>query len=216
MANQATGDPLAGLDADLAEMKARAEQTSEQLREASATVAAPDGAVEVTVGPSGALQNIRFGQRAAQLSPDQLSSLAMRLLKKAQAQAGSRMVEALGELVGEQDGAVGALAEFLPTASAEDADDESAPAGDWQPGTPPPAAPPMPPRPAMGPPPGMRPGMPPRMPPGMPPGMPPNMPQGMPPGMAPPPPPDRRPDPRSRRPAAGPAEDGDDDFSNPW
>jgi DNA-binding protein YbaB len=44
------GDPLGSFTAELEEIKAKAEEMTERLRAASATVRAPDGAVTVTVG----------------------------------------------------------------------------------------------------------------------------------------------------------------------
>ncbi|MFC5690787.1 YbaB/EbfC family nucleoid-associated protein [Amycolatopsis mediterranei] len=55
------GDPLAAFTVELEEIRAKAAAAQEKLRTAVATVQSPDGAVTVTVGPSGVLQDLRFG-----------------------------------------------------------------------------------------------------------------------------------------------------------
>ncbi|WP_439386267.1 YbaB/EbfC family nucleoid-associated protein [Amycolatopsis lexingtonensis] len=58
------GDPLAAFTVELEEIRAKAATAQETLRSATASVQSPDGAVSVTVGPSGVLQDLRFGPRA--------------------------------------------------------------------------------------------------------------------------------------------------------
>lgn len=198
MANQETGDPLDALAAEVAAMAAKADEAAAQLREATATVASPDGAVELTVAPSGTLTNIRFGQRAYERSPEQLSALVMKLLGKGQRAVSAKMAEAFAGLVGENSAAMNVLTDYLP--APEEDEDEAAgqPPKEWPPAqqeAPEPEQPsaqrgptaPRPPQPSA------------------------------PPAAQPPAPqPERRPDQRPRRGPARPADEGDDDFSNPW
>ncbi|GAB3734952.1 YbaB/EbfC family nucleoid-associated protein [Amycolatopsis oliviviridis] len=108
------GDPLATFAAELEGIQAKAAAAQERLRSAVATVQAPDGAVSVTVGPSGALQDLRFGARAYERSPQALSGLVMQLIGRAQQKVSAEVAEAFGGLVGESSAARELLDEFLP------------------------------------------------------------------------------------------------------
>lgn len=115
-------DSIAGLTAELEQLKATAEQVRESIRSAAATVRAPDGAVTVTVGPSGVLQDLAFGSRAYQRPPEALASLVMQLIGTAQKQVGAQVAGAFSGLVGEDSQAMQILDEFLP----HDPDDDAA------------------------------------------------------------------------------------------
>ncbi|MEU5266035.1 YbaB/EbfC family nucleoid-associated protein [Amycolatopsis sp. NPDC021455] len=113
-------DPLAAFTAELGEIQAKAAAAQERLRSAVATVHAPDGAVSVTVGPSGVLQDLRFGPRAYSRSPQALSGLVMQLIGRAQQKVSAEVAAAFSGMVGENSAAREMLEEFLP-APAEDA-----------------------------------------------------------------------------------------------
>jgi DNA-binding protein YbaB len=134
------GDPLASLNAELEEIKAKAEEMTERLRAASATVRAQDGAVTVTVGAGGVLQEITFGTKAYKRPPEALSALVMQLIAAAQKEVSAEVYGAFGGLVGESSDAMAVLQEFLPEPD-EDEDQTTPP-------PPPPATPPPPPPPA--------------------------------------------------------------------
>ena len=108
------GDPLAAFTAELGEIQAKAAAAQERLRSAVATVQAPDGAVTVTVGPSGVLQDLRFGPRAYSRSPQALSGLVMQLIGRAQQKVSAEVAAAFGGMVGEHSAAREMLEEFLP------------------------------------------------------------------------------------------------------
>jgi DNA-binding protein YbaB len=108
------GDPLAAFTAELDGFQAKATAAQERLRSAVATVQAPDGAVSVTVGPSGALQDLRFGPRAYERPPQALSSLVMQLIGRAQQKVSAEVADAFSGLVGENSAARELLDEFLP------------------------------------------------------------------------------------------------------
>ena len=108
------GDPLAAFTAELEEIQAKATAAQERLRTAVATVQAPDGAVSVTVGPSGVLQDLRFGPRAYERPPQALSSLVMQLIGRAQQKVSAQVADAFGGMVGEHSAARQVLEEFLP------------------------------------------------------------------------------------------------------
>jgi hypothetical protein len=123
---------LAGFTEELARIQAIAETVQERVQKATATAAAPDGAATVTVGPGGALMNLKFGSRAYSRSPEQLASLVMQLIGKAQAQVGGDMRTAFGELVGDDPQAMDVLTQFLPT----DPNAEPQDSGEWPPAQP--------------------------------------------------------------------------------
>jgi DNA-binding protein YbaB len=108
------GDPLAAFTAELDELQAKATAAQERLRSAVATVQAPDGAVSVTVGPSGILQDLRFGPRAYERPPQALSSLVMQLVGRAQQKVSAEVADAFSGMVGENSAARELLEEFLP------------------------------------------------------------------------------------------------------
>ncbi|WP_290049576.1 YbaB/EbfC family nucleoid-associated protein [Amycolatopsis solani] len=108
------GDPLAAFTVELEEIRAKAASAQEALRSATASVQSPDGAVSVTVGPSGVLQDLRFGPRAYERPPQALSGLVLQLIGKAQQKVSAQVADAFGDMVGENSAARELLDEFLP------------------------------------------------------------------------------------------------------
>lgn len=119
------GDPLAAFTVELEEIQAKAAAAQEKLRSAVATVQSPDGAVTVTVGPSGVLQDLRFGPRAYERPPQALSAQVLQLIGRAQQKVSAEVADAFSGMVGESSAARELLDEFLPAPEPE-------------PGTPPP------------------------------------------------------------------------------
>ncbi|MGW4058472.1 YbaB/EbfC family nucleoid-associated protein [Amycolatopsis sp. NPDC004747] len=109
------GDALAAFGAELAEIQAKAAAAQEKLQAATAGAQSPDGAVSVTVGPSGVLQDLRFGPRAYERPPQALSGLVMQLIGRAQQKVSAQVAEAFSGMVGENSAARGLLDEFLPS-----------------------------------------------------------------------------------------------------
>ncbi len=138
------GDPLAAFTVELEEIRAKAAAAQEKLRSATASVQSPDGAVSVTLGPSGVLQDLRFGPRAYDRPPQALAGVVMQLIGRAQQKVSAEVAEAFGGMVGENSGARELLGEFLP----EPEPDQGAPR---QPAEEPPhRPPPSPPQPQRG------------------------------------------------------------------
>ncbi|MFJ7212560.1 YbaB/EbfC family nucleoid-associated protein [Amycolatopsis sp. NPDC098790] len=108
------GDPLAAFTVELEEIRAKAATAQEALRSATASVQSPDGAVSVTVGPSGVLQELRFGPRAYERPPQALSGLVMQLIGRAQQKVSAQVASAFDGMVGESSAARELLDEFLP------------------------------------------------------------------------------------------------------
>ncbi|GHF86875.1 YbaB/EbfC family nucleoid-associated protein [Amycolatopsis bartoniae] len=144
------GDPLAAFTAEVEAIQARAAAAQEQLRNAVATAQSPDGAVTVTIGPSGILQDIRFGPRAFQRSPEALSGEVMQLVGKAQREVSAEVADAFSGMVGENSDARALLDQFLPAPeqdeAPEDDGDTFTPQPDEDEPAPPPAQRPQPPR----------------------------------------------------------------------
>ncbi|WP_235190718.1 YbaB/EbfC family nucleoid-associated protein [Amycolatopsis rifamycinica] len=119
------GDPLAAFTVELEEIRAKAAAAQERLRSATASVQSPDGAVSVTLGPSGVLQDLRFGPRAYERPPQALAGLVMQLVGRAQQKVSAEVADAFSGMVGENSAARELLDEFLP----EPPEDDAAPAG---------------------------------------------------------------------------------------
>ncbi|MEA5359159.1 YbaB/EbfC family nucleoid-associated protein [Amycolatopsis sp., V23-08] len=161
------GDPLAAFNAELEGIKAQAAAAQERLRAATATVQSPDGAVTVTVGPSGVLQELRFGPRAYDRPPQALSGTVMQLIGRAQQKVSAEVADAFSGMVGESSAARELLDEFLPAPPEPDEGTPPGPGGKFMPEAddrppvppPPPHRPPphQPPPPQQGPPPRRRP-----------------------------------------------------------
>ncbi|SEF26763.1 YbaB/EbfC DNA-binding family protein [Amycolatopsis pretoriensis] len=113
------GDPLAAFSVELEEIRAKAATAQEALRSATASVQSPDGAVSVTVGPSGVLQELRFGPRAYERPPQALSGLVMQLIGRAQQKVSAQVAGAFDGMVGESSAARELLDEFLPAPEAD-------------------------------------------------------------------------------------------------
>ncbi|MDX3187382.1 YbaB/EbfC family nucleoid-associated protein [Streptomyces sp. MN03-5084-2B] len=121
------GDPLAAFGAELGDIRAKAAAAQEKLRSAVASVQSPDGAVSVTVGPSGVLQDLRFGPRAYERSPQALSGVVLQLIGRAQQKVSAQVADAFSGMVGENSAARELLGEFLPEPDPEPEPDRSTP-----------------------------------------------------------------------------------------
>jgi DNA-binding protein YbaB len=92
-------------------------QASERLKEnlggAAVTMSSPDEAVTVTIGPNGSLKNLQLSHRATEHSPQQLGSLIMTTVRRAQRVMAERVIEAVAEFGGEGD-ATQLLRNYLP------------------------------------------------------------------------------------------------------
>jgi len=83
-------------------IEARAQELRAGLERASATASSPDGAVTVTLSPTGALQHISFSARAAGHKPDALGPLVMSAVRAAQRQVSAKLTESLQGTFGDQ------------------------------------------------------------------------------------------------------------------
>lgn len=77
----------------------RAERVRAELADVRETAGSPDGAVVATVDGSGALTGLRFGPRAAALSPERLAEQVLAVVADAASAAtrrATRLVDGLG------------------------------------------------------------------------------------------------------------------------
>ncbi|MCS7479053.1 YbaB/EbfC family nucleoid-associated protein [Umezawaea endophytica] len=86
------------MQARLADLKQKSEDLAENLATASATVTSNDGAVKVTIAPTGALQNLELTQRAAGMNPGKLTASIMEAVRKGQQAASAKMMEAFAPM----------------------------------------------------------------------------------------------------------------------
>jgi DNA-binding protein YbaB len=80
-------------EARLADLKQKSEDLTENFAAAGATVVSKDGAVTVTVGPNGGLQNLQLGHRALELGGPRLTALILETARTAQKQAANQVLE---------------------------------------------------------------------------------------------------------------------------
>ncbi|HET6502085.1 MAG TPA: YbaB/EbfC family nucleoid-associated protein [Amycolatopsis sp.] len=107
-------DPIAGLESELAELKAKSNGLAHLIGTMSVTGSDQAGAVSVTVGAGGNLLDIKFGRRAMSMLPTQLTELVLKLVRKAQYDVAQEMRTALDKLPGSGSGTMDLLASFLP------------------------------------------------------------------------------------------------------
>ena len=115
-------NPLDGLDPDsvlrqlqqqAADLENKAAQLRTELTNASATATSPDGAVTVTLSPTGALQNITFAPPAAKVPPEKLGPLVMKTVQAAQREVSNRVTATLAEQFGDTD-TMDFITQFMP------------------------------------------------------------------------------------------------------
>jgi DNA-binding protein YbaB len=97
-------NPFEGMDHDdvlrtlrerAADVEERARRMSAGFAAATATASSPDGAVTVTLSPTGALQDISFSAKAAGHKPEALGPLVMSAVHAARRQASAKLTETL-------------------------------------------------------------------------------------------------------------------------
>ncbi|ACU40256.1 YbaB/EbfC family nucleoid-associated protein [Actinosynnema mirum] len=138
---------LGNFEAKLADLQQKSADLQENYAAASATVTSRDGAVKVTVGPNGGLQNLELGHRATELGAARLTALIMETARTAQKQAATKVMEAfapLGEGTEAMQFIKDSIPEDGPAADEDERDDYAEPEPEPQrPQTPP--QPPVPP-----------------------------------------------------------------------
>jgi len=111
------------------DLESKATRLRTELAKATATASSPDGAVTVTLSPTGALQNIQFSAKAAGHTPDALGPLVMKTVQAAQREVSQRVTASLAEQFGDPD-TMDFITQFMPKPEAEPAKPERAPDDD--------------------------------------------------------------------------------------
>jgi DNA-binding protein YbaB len=123
---------MAGVDPDrwLQDMQAKADdlaaksaQLREDLTHSSATVLSKDHAVQVTIAPTGALQDIQLTDHAAGMSPQRLQASIMEAVAKGQRAASEKMLEAFAP-IGVGTESMDLVMSYLPPAVEDEEDGE--------------------------------------------------------------------------------------------
>lgn len=131
-------NPFEGLDPDamLRELQQQADDLEHkasslrtELATATATATSPDGAVTVTLSPTGALQNITFSAKASSVKPEALGPLVMTTVQAAQREVSNRVTASLAAQFGDQE-TMDFITQFMPKTEAEPAKQERAPEDD--------------------------------------------------------------------------------------
>jgi DNA-binding protein YbaB len=86
-----------------AERASKFDAMREQVEQISVTESTGDGAVRVTIGSNGILQDIQIGDSAGKRPMSQLSSEIMRTVQKAQSRIPELMQQAVADTVGTED-----------------------------------------------------------------------------------------------------------------
>jgi len=115
-------NPFDGLDPDTvleqlrqqaADLETKAAQLRTELNNATATTTSPDGAVTVTLSPTGALQNITFAAPASKVPPEKLGPLVMQTVQAAQREVSSQVTASLSTQFGDSD-TMDFITQFMP------------------------------------------------------------------------------------------------------
>lgn len=122
MANPFEGlDPdtmLRELQAQAADLENKATQLRSELATATASATSPDGAVTVTLSPTGALQDITFSAKAAAHKPEALGPLVMQAVRAAQREVSNRVTASLAEQFGDPQ-TMDFITQFMPKPPSE-------------------------------------------------------------------------------------------------
>jgi DNA-binding protein YbaB len=96
-----------------AEIGARARSAQNALADVEGTAESRDGAVAVTVTPSGALRGLVLSERSTRMSRTELAATVLATAREAQAEAARRTEAALAPLIGDDTEAMRVLRSHL-------------------------------------------------------------------------------------------------------
>jgi len=133
-------NPFDGLDPDSVlrqlqqqaeDLETKAAHLRTELTNASATATSPDGAVTVSLSPTGALQDITFATTAAKVPPEMLGPLVMKTVQAAQREVSNRVTASLAEQFGDAE-TMDFITQFMPKPEAAPAKKERDPDEDTE------------------------------------------------------------------------------------
>lgn len=104
-------DRLAAWKGRIDQLAADTKAMSDRLSELRVTVADGNGLAEVTVDSSGALLDLRLGQRIQRVAPDVAARTIMDTIRAAKRQLAERSQEIIADTVGTESAAARAIAE---------------------------------------------------------------------------------------------------------
>jgi DNA-binding protein YbaB len=95
------------------DLEHKATQLRTELATATASATSPDGAVTVTLSPTGALQNITFTAKATAHTPEALGPLVMKTAQAAQREVSNRVTATLAAQFGDPE-TMDFITQFMP------------------------------------------------------------------------------------------------------
>jgi DNA-binding protein YbaB len=104
---------MASFEARIADVQRKSAALQENFAAASATTSTSDGGVRVTVGPSGALEDLHLGPSSTRYPPAELAALIMRTAAQARWEAAHKVAAAFASIA-EGTEAMAMLERFLP------------------------------------------------------------------------------------------------------
>lgn len=113
MANPDPDTMLRELRQQAETLETRATELRTELAKATATATSPDGAVTVTLSPTGALQNITFSAKSASHTPEALGPLVMKTVAAAQREVSKRVTASLSSQFGDPE-TMDFITQFMP------------------------------------------------------------------------------------------------------
>jgi hypothetical protein len=121
----------------LTEQAARAKEMSRQVAELSVSAGSSDGAIEVTVGGSGVVTDLRLGELVRKRPADEIAADILTVMRRAQATLGAAVAEIAGQTVGADSqiarAVVAGYEERYPGMTGEEGDPRSGgSASDWR------------------------------------------------------------------------------------
>ena len=88
---------------DIQSRLARAEQVKEMVNSATGSSRSADGAVLVTVGPTGALQDLQLSPKADGMTSTQLAQLILRTAREAHRKVAEQVAQSVKPLIGDSE-----------------------------------------------------------------------------------------------------------------
>lgn len=112
--------------AKIEQAKQQAEQAVGQLGGVGGSASSPDGLITVTVNATGVLTGLQIKPEARGMDPSEIASAVLTASTKAQREASGRVVQIMGEFVGESP-ALDFVKQQMPNGYAGDGTDEEEP-----------------------------------------------------------------------------------------
>ena len=116
---------------DIQSRLVRAEQVKEMVNTATGTSRSADGAVLVTVGPTGALQDLQLSPKADGVKSAQLAQLILRTAREAHRKVAEQVAQSVKPLIGDSEAMSFLESQIPPAEEPPAAAPEPQPRGAW-------------------------------------------------------------------------------------